>query len=435
MKQQSSVEMSRLEMIHYQPMKLDRSISDNLTWVVDGMQTATKTLPQIYHSSGEPWIEANIYALNKTETGKKYKTVLTEMTHLRAYAEWLENENLDWRHFPLKKKDRCVFRYRGHLINQRDDGELTPSGATARMGAILRFYRWAWSAGLIERNSLWEDRHRIIKTYSVVGLQRTFSVTSSELSIANRIRPGATLEGGLLPLNKSSTKTLLAFLKHHEMIELYWMFMIGFCTGARIETIRTLRLSTLDSGRTALSGSGVQRIPVGPPTLVRTKFDVSGDLLFPAALIRELQKYATSARRLTREAKASSEDRTLLFLTRTGRKYAETSFTSQMSKLRNKLIKSGFGEFEFLKFHQSRATFGTQLMSKCLTDLKDQRAALVFVRDAMLHKNEKTTWQYINFVKQSPLKEKFSDEFFAFYSGQDQYHTALIEEVVNGRLA
>lgn len=427
--------MARVELVNFQPMRLDRSTPDNLPWVVDDIQPATQALPQIYNECGEPWIEANTYALNKIEAGKKYKTVLTEMTHLRAYAEWLSNENLDWRHFPLKKKDRCVFRYRGHLINQRDEGKLTPSGTTARMGAILRFYRWAWSAGVIERNSLWEDRHKVIRTHSLVGLQRTFSVTYSELSIPNRRRPGATLEGGLLPLNESSAKTLLAFLKQHNMNELYWMFMIGFCTGARIETIRTLRLSTLDSGYTPSYGTRVQRIPVGPPTPVLTKFDVSGELFFPTPLISELQNYATSARRLAREAKASNEDRTLLFLTRTGRRYAENSFTSQMSKLRNKLLSSGLGEFEFLKFHQSRATFGTQLMKKCLRELKDQRAALVFVRDALLHKDEKTTWKYINFVKQSPLKEKLSDEFFAFYSGQDEYYTTLIEEVVDGRPA
>ena len=422
--------MARLEKIHYQPMKLDPGSSSDLPWVVDETQTSISDLPQIFHPNGEPWVEANTYALDKLENGKKLKTVLTEMTHLRAYAEWLENENLDWRHFPLKKKHRCVFRYRGHLVDQRDGGELAPSVVSARMKTVERFYRWAWSEGLIERKALWEDLHKVIKKDSLIGLQRTFAVTTSELAIPNRQRAGMTLEDGLLPLSEESAAKLMEFMAKERMDELFWMFMIGFCTGARSDTIRTLRLSTLDYARPDPEIPNVMRVPVGPPTAVKTKLDVSGELIFPKGLIRQLEKYSTSARRLARQARSSDEDRTLLFLTRMGRKYTENTFTSRIAKLRKKLTESGHGEFERLKFHQSRASFGTWTVSRLLKEGMDPKTVLTFVRDAMLHKRESTTWTYITFVQYSPMKEKLSNEFFEFFSKYED--TLNKEEKING---
>ncbi len=157
---------------------------------------------------------------------------------------------------------------------------------------------------------------------------------------------------------------------------------------------------------------------LAPPTAVKTKFDVNGELLFPKKLVYDLKAYAMSARRLTREIRASEEDKTILFLTRTGRKFTENSFTSRIAKLRARLIESGWPEYSRLKFHQTRATFGTRLVSKLLGQGEDQRTVIRFVRDAMLHRSEKSTWDYITFVEFSPLKETLSDRYFAFFSGQ-----------------
>ncbi|WP_198030609.1 tyrosine-type recombinase/integrase [Alcanivorax jadensis] len=402
-----------------------------MPWVVDSTQTEIPDCPQIFRMDGEPWIEANVYAVQRLEAGKNIETVNALMNHLRDYAEFLEVENLDWRHFPQKKRQRCLVRYRGNLIERRDDGCLSPSTATARMSSVVAFYRWARREGLIDRKNLWEDQQKIIRRHTLIGLPRTLAVTSSDLAIPNRKRPGDSVEDGLLPLSDSARKTLLAFLNRQGMTELYLMFVIGFFTGARIETIRTLRLLTLDSARSDPSIPNLQRVPVGPPTPVKTKFRVSGDLLFPLPVIHLLQKYATSARRLARQAKADDEDRTLLFLTTRGRKYEDGSFTRLMSELRKNLVKSGLGEFERLKFHQTRATFGSQLMRLCIETMAHTDDAIVFVRDAMLHKNEATTWKYVKFVQNEPIKEKLADEFFDFFSGKETNPDALIDYVTN----
>lgn len=424
--------MAVLESFNYQPMNFISGISDDLPWTECKENHALLNCPQVFFEDGEPWLAANMFALDALERGSRNETVVSAMNHIRDYANWLEDEGISWLHFPVKKRHRCLYRYRGSLIERRDNGLLSPSTASARMNAVVRFYRWAQANNWLDGKGLWQDKISVIRSETAFGLARSLAVVSSDLSIPNRKRPGSFLEDGLLPISDTARKTLLNYLKDSAPIEIYLMFIIGFFTGARIETIRTLRLSSLESFLDDPTVPGLKRVPVGPPTKVKTKYDVSGHLLFPVSIIEILRKYATSARRLHRQSRASKEDETLLFLTVNGAKYKENSFSSIISKLRQRLVKEGYSEFKRLKFHQSRATFGTNLMRMCIDLLPSTEAAIVFVRDAMLHKNESTTWKYITFVENEPLKEKISDEFFSFFSGQAESSNTIIDELTYG---
>ncbi len=237
---------------------------------------------------------------------------------------------------------------------------------------MVLFYHLTWCPvlldhytqvyGWVDRESTWEDRSKTIRFYTSVGFSRSMSVVSSELAIPNRRRVGSVLEDGLTPLTEENRAVLLNFLFENGKVELYLMAMIGFFSGARSETIRTLRLSNIGNALNDPTISSMKRIPVGPGTGVKTKYDVSGALLIPSELIRQLEQYSFSARRLVRQARASEEDRTLLFLSERGNAYSETSFTKIISYLREKLVEGGFEQFRDFKFHQTRATFGTQLM-------------------------------------------------------------------------
>jgi integrase len=90
---------------------------------------------------------------------------------------------------------------------------------------------------------------------------------------------------------------------------------------------------------------------------------------------------------------------------------------------------AGLTQFQTFKFHQTRATFGTQLMRLAMNTLPSQVDAIVFVRDAMLHKDEATTWKYVKFIEQEPIKEALSDEFFNLYLGQVNDAELLIDRV------
>ncbi|MBN0567144.1 site-specific integrase, partial [Pseudomonas aeruginosa] len=96
------------------------------------------------------------------------------------------------------------------------------------------------------------------------------SVVSSELSIPNRKSGGTALENGLLPLSDKNRNILLRFLHEQGKVELYLMVLIGFFTGARSETIRTLRLSSLENATDDSTTPGIMRVTVGPGTQVKT---------------------------------------------------------------------------------------------------------------------------------------------------------------------
>jgi hypothetical protein len=46
-----------------------------------------------------------------------------------------------------------------------------------------------------------------------------------------------------------------------------------------------------------------------------------------------------------------------------------------------------------------------------------EAAAIAFVRDAMLHKDEAVTLRYVRFLQQAPVKAAISNEFTAAFSG------------------
>ena len=87
-----------------------------------------------------------------------------------------------------------------------------------------------------------------------------------------------------------------------------------------------------------------------------------------------------------------------------------------MTDLRRRATAGGLTFMKNFKFHQTRCTFGTCLMEVALK-VAPPAAAVAFVRDAMLHKDEATTMRYVRFVEQAPIKSFVSDEFTAVFSG------------------
>lgn len=420
--------MAVLEFIKYTPFR--EVIEDSsVSWVHDRLAHPIDKLPQIFWDGDEPWHEANHWALTKatSTTGGDIGTVTSLMKHLAAYASWLESQELDWRHFPMRKQDRAVVKYRGHLIAQRDRGSLAPSTARSRMAAVIQFYRHAQVHGLVDRKSpLWRDRQAVVRYYDKVGFERTLLRTSSELAIPNRDRPGLRLEDGLTPLRTDDAVRLLEFAKEQRLHELNLILSLGVLTGARIETITTLGVKNIENAYPDAETPDTYRLPVGPGTGVNTKFDVSGELIVPKFLINDLMGYAYSVRRLRRQGLASEANRGLLFLTIRGNPYESGSFNRLMTDLRRRSLGAGMRFMGSFKFHQTRATFGTWLMEVALR-VAGTKAAVAFVRDAMLHKDEKTTFLYVRFREQAPVKAAVANEFSAVFSGVvnrdwKQYH-------------
>jgi integrase len=89
-----------------------------------------------------------------------------------------------------------------------------------------------------------------------------------------------------------------------------------------------------------------------------------------------------------------------------------------MVDLRRSATKAGLKFMGKFYFHQSRATFGTSLMSIALglTGVS-VKAAIQFVRDAMQHAHESTTMRYITFIEITKAKIEAANAFSEAFIG------------------
>lgn len=406
--------------LEYVDFKLWREVHADgaFSWEHDKLGLAIARLPQIFWQSGEGWAESNLWALEKiTNERCDIETAKGLMKHLHAYACFLEQNELDWRHFPVRRAERAVVRFRGLLIKQIEMGSLASSTARSRMNAIVQFYRYAAAQDFISTTiPMWRERPVVIRYYDAVGFRRALTRTSTDLAIPNRPPPGVRLEDGLTPLSDAHMSELLTFTAAKETEELHLMITTGFFTGARLRTISTLRIENLEQARPDPYIEGLFLIRVGPGTAVATKFNVEGEILFPSTLLVELKRYAYSTERLKREAKAITAQKSLLFLTSRGKPYSNNTVSGLMTGLRRRALSTNLKFMGHFKFHQTRATYGTWLMKLALS-VTTPAAALEFVKNAMLHKLESTTFRYVKFLESTKGKQEAAQAFHEAFTG------------------
>lgn len=409
--------LASLEYIDFKPWR-EVIEGGQVTLQPDKLGRRIERLPQIFWADGEGWAEANHWSLEKAVTpGVDIETVKTVMKHLYPYAQHLEREGLDWRHFPMRLAERAIVRFRGEIMSQIEDGSLQSSTAKSRMSAVIQFYRHANAYDFVSPESpMWREKTVVIPYYDSVGFKRSLSRVTTDLTIRNTARPGLRLEDGLLPLSEAHMSELLEFSSRRSTQELHLMLTTGFFTGARLETITSLRIENLERANPDPYMKGFFLIRVGPGTGVATKFDVQGELLVPEFLLAELKHYAYSVERLKRESKTSASDKSLLFLTVRGSRYSGNSVSRLMTDLRRMAIRAGLKFMKHFKFHQTRATFGTWLMKLALS-VTTVSAAIEFVKNAMLHKNEATTFKYVKFLENSKGKQESAKAFNEAFTG------------------
>lgn len=411
--------MATLEIIQlkrHEPNVPEVDSPEIVNWLAS--RCAVQELPMIVWASGETWSQANLWADHLAEQLDP-QTVMASLKHLAGYAQWLEAEGIEWWHFPEKKSERCLFKFRGALVAARNAHEIAPSTASARMAAVLRFYRWAHAAELINPDgSMWEDREVAVKTISTFGLERTMRVISSELTIPNRkVRGGFHLEVGVFPVTEEGRCDIQAFADAHASEELSLMLAIGFGSGLRLGTLCDLKIATLEHA-TIDPATGWRRMDVGPAARppVATKLGVSGKVPIWEELHARALEYAASSRRLKRQTKAAPEHRGLLLLNRYGKPYTQRAVTTEMCRLRAKALDADIHVFRDFHFHRSRATFATLLMRVALKVLPVGEA-VDLVRESCLHANADTTMRYVKFIEQSKAMMENADAFTEAFLG------------------
>lgn len=424
--------MATLERISHTPHRC-AVVDGKVDWTPVDYGARVDGLPQIIWSDGTPWRAANIWALERATTKEvSLKTVYSNLSALQRYASWLEESQTDWRHFPVRKADRCLVRFRGKLIKDRDAGKLAPSTASQTMTAVVQYYRWLHASGLISPDwPMWRDRIFGVQLVDAVGFIRTIHVNSTDLAIRNRRAPGLRLEDGLLPVSAAHRTQILEFAEQSATEEVFLMLSLGFYTGMRIGTISDLRIQTLERAVPDPASANLFRLAVGPGAdpPVNTKGSVTGQIRITRAHLDALKQYCYSTRRLHRQSKAAPEHRSLVFMSKNGKPYTtrgsdySSSLNVAMHELRKSASKQGLEILRNFRFHQTRATFATEL-ARMAIGVGGAINALAIVKEFLLHKSEATSLLYIRFAEQTAAKGEaanaFTREFMGALSGRMQ---------------
>lgn len=419
--------MATLEFIDYKHRSIEVR-NGSIVWT-ELKRNSIKNLPQVIWDNYLPWSEANLWALEQsTSLHRDIKTVHSNMSHIYAYAKWLESESIAWWHFPERESERCLTRFRGALVDLRNKGEIAPSTTSQRMATVIRFYRWLDIKGLIfSDRPMWEERFFKIKIKTSFGFEHTMRVASTDLAIPNRkVVNTLQLEDGLLPVSSSAMKEIIAFADMFASEELALMLRIGFFTGLRLGSINDLKVESLENAA-SMATTGWKQLSVGPGARppVATKFSVTGLVPIPEELLSILIDYSISNRRLKRQALANSKNKNLLFLSRYGNSYSSEDSRAvnvEMSRLRTKGKKEGLRVITGFHFHRTRATFATELMKVALRFMPVSDA-IQFVRESCLHKDESTTMKYIKFIESNKSMAKTADAFTDLFMGLAKVNT------------
>jgi len=402
--------------------------------------------PLLVNSDGSLWTEANRYLLGRLESviPVKSRTLESIAADLAHFRQWLINENIDFLFITARPRSRPTYRYCAYLHDELRLQKIKSSTAKRRMSTVQGFYRWLGEDGYDFEFPLWvesdakfffKNSHGFqrTKSYKSTDLVRTFKTPKNSNDYTNRIEDG----GQLRPLPKDEQIALVESLKRIGNIEMLLSFMFAITTGARLQTVFTLRQKHFNH---KLSDDLMHhRLKVGSGTLVNAKNGKQMVLLVPVWLYRRFQIYLNSERYLSRSKRSGKEhqnEKQYAFLTKAGKPYymasqdehavsyrtpprgnAITQFIRQ--QLKPDLLANGH-HFE-ISFHDLRATFGMNLLEGKLLDYKLGGVAisnqpeffqlLMYVRERMGHTQLSTTEAYLNYRQKYHLALHVQSEY------------------------
>ena len=417
------------------------------------------SLPAFYHypmvidPDGSPWPDANRYLLSRLNgvVPAKHRTLESIAGDLAHFRHWMLEEEVDYQHIPERPRARPTYRYCSYLHDELKFEHLKAGTAKRRMSSVQNFYRWLAGDGHNFEYPLWLEneaslmfkdgrgfqRHKAVKT---TDLTRSFKAIKSSDDYSEYINDG----GKLRPLPKEEQVALVESLRRVGNIEMLLAFLLALTTGARLQTVFTLRRQHFEPW--LREGATAHRLKVGNGTLTNTKYGKQMVILIPGWLYRRVQVYLKSERYLARVSRSKhvykAEGEQYAFLTRAGQPYymadndpfaflyrspprgnAVTQFILQ--QLKPDLAKNGH-EFEF-RFHDLRATFGMNLLEDKLVNYQRGGVAvanqpeffnqLMYVRERMGHSQLSTTEAYLNYRQKYHLAVHMQSEYEQYLEG------------------
>lgn len=375
-----------------------------------GELSVVNNMPVILRINGFIWEEAGAYLAHRANDVAigliNIRTLHSIAWRLHAYLAFCEQEAIDPMLFGTRRDEKPTYRYYGYLIRQRRGDEkkrLMTSTASARINAVVTFYRWLMTMGLLPDSARPFIPKRVyMYSHDNYGHAHAHPIISTDLVIRRGLQHGTVLEGRLYPVTRKIRDQLIRSAYEKSSPEFALMLDLGFRTGMRIQTICGLTIKALSL---AYPGDilGTHYLRVGPKNGVPTKLGVNYTVQIPSELLERLWSYVSSSRRSLRGAQSKPEDGNLIFLTRFGLSYcptgrdSSTSINQELHRLRNRHPDLDLRDFHF---HCTRATFGTSIVLAGLESGERVDKVVNRVRQLLGHKRSETSLAYIKFVEE-----------------------------------
>lgn len=413
---------------------------------IEGTQRNHNLFPIVLTRDSMPWDLGMLFILSRldAETNPDMVTLKSLADDLGAFREWLDShenpEDLLFS-FPKLPLSRVTYRYRGNLKKKIEIGEIAASTAKRRMATVVSFYRWMMAEEIFQpTNDPWQERtYGLTLTNSYGGsVKKTVTSTDLQLLASKADDPlDDTIQdedGKLRPLPLGEQKWVMEAADALGNGEMYLFILFMLLTGARIQTVGTLRVRHFIQANPAFSngiaGQGqVFKLKAGPGTGIDTKRNKKKVLQIPRLLYEALHVYVTSDRARRRREVAPGGDclDQYLFLTQQGSPYytAKAHSSSYNSNMVRRHHKNGGTVRQFLKerlipfvqncydpkfkfrIHDLRATFGMNQtdiqMSLVQAGVITLTEARSIVKELMWHTSLATTDKYIDYRKQMKM--------------------------------
>ncbi len=396
--------------------------------------------PLLINNDGSLWKDGNLYLLSKLKSYNKpsSKTLDSIASDLKNFKEWCNNENVNYLSAP-RKVIRPTYMYRSHLQELLKDGKISVNTVKRRIGSVIGFYRYLINIEHIKfKFCLWEDGITSIVYKDGKGFSQSKQVHTTDvgkvIATSNPDLYDEVIEDGgrLHPLTQEMQKVLMKSLKNITNIEMTLGFLIALTTGARMQTVFTLRRKHFIKNQN--KDEKEIRVQVGYGTHCDTKFQKLHTLIFPKWVYEKVKIYLNSPRAIKRLERAKhifdSNNLQYAFLNRRGAPYYTSGddlyrnlyrdspngnavrqfiHTTLKKELKKESIKLDFS------FHDLRASFGMNLLDRLMPMVENKDLelshALIHIKERMGHSSLSTTERYLTFRNKNKIKEQAQDSY------------------------
>lgn len=409
-------------------------------------------VPLLLNPDGSQWIHANSFFRKYLENGKNTKTVTSYAKTLRQYANYCQENGIDMLVSQSKLRSPLVI-YKRHLFDRASSRELKLTTVKELLTRLVVFYRFlVEDYGIQFKVMPWGSDKKGIALITKGDWSTIKEYTTSEVqTVRGAVRKtseektfeGCVNDGGeqLRPLDERELKIVFNALREINNPEMTLVHSIILATGARTQTILTLRQCHFEYDP---SDNELEvEIVAGNHSLIDSKFANRFVIRMPVILYRKIQLYIQCERAQHRYENASHQfyipKEQYVFISKNGNPFfmsmtdpnltkyktppngaALTQFTSAV--LKPKLKELGFDNpAKRYKFHNLRATFGLAKLNAELSAMpsdlpENQRGqfidkAITKTMRYMNHKSRETTLHYLKLQENTKIVKTVQSEW------------------------